>query len=124
MDEQVSHSQGKELENDVDIDSSGTFKYVLIRLYHKDDSSKLLVRGYAWADYHDDIYQKTLECALSEEMDTECLGGGRIKHDPEKKDIFVYGYSMGFGKGDHSKVCELIKIKYPSYIVHWSDEGY
>ena len=53
------------IENEVELDESGTFKYVLIRLYLKDDSSRLLVRGHAWGEYHDDIYQKTLEAAMA-----------------------------------------------------------
>lgn len=120
----MTDSERKDLDNAVDIDSSGTFKYVLIQLFLKDDTSKFLVRGYSWGAYHDDIYQETLNAAINEGLDTECLGGGRITHDPKKKDILVYGYSMGFGRADHSKTCELLKIKYPSYNVHWSNEGY
>lgn len=38
-----------------DIDSSGVFKYVLIKVHskEKDDDSKVdIVRGYSWAEYH------------------------------------------------------------------------
>jgi phosphohistidine phosphatase len=112
------------LEQAVDIDASGRFKYVLIRLYLKDNTSKLLVRGHAWGEYHDDIYQKTLESAMAAGLDTECLGGGRINHDPDKKEISVYGYSVGYGRADHCETVRLIKKKYPSYKVDWSNEGY
>lgn len=27
-------------------------------------------------------------------LDCECIGGGRIKHNPEAKKIHVYGYSL------------------------------
>ena len=39
---------------DADIDPNGVFKYVLIRVNstEDDDSSKDIVRGYAWAEYH------------------------------------------------------------------------
>lgn len=38
---------------DADIDPNGVFKYVLIRVHcTEDDSSKDIVRGYAWAEYH------------------------------------------------------------------------
>ena len=112
------------LEDDVEIDPSGTFKYVLVRLYNKDDSSRLLVRGFAWAEYHDDIYQRTLQEALDAGLDTECLGGGRILHVPEKGELKVYGYSVGFGRADHTLAVELIQKRYPSYSVSWSNEGY
>lgn len=38
-----------------DIDSSGVFKYVLIKVHSKekdDDSEVDIVRGYSWAAYH------------------------------------------------------------------------
>ena len=39
---------------DVDIDTSGKFKYVLIKLYHPDSEEdyKYIVRGYKWAGFH------------------------------------------------------------------------
>jgi len=82
----------------VDIDS-GRFKYVLIRVVCEDpeskqESSKLIVRGYSWAAFHADIYEKIQEELESAGMDTECLGGGRILHDETKKTILVYGYSQ------------------------------
>ncbi|CAF0966918.1 unnamed protein product, partial [Brachionus calyciflorus] len=59
------------------------------------------------------------------EIDIECVGGGRIMHEPEKKTIFVYGYSLGFGLADHKISVELLKKKYPDYIsITFSNEGY
>ncbi|KAL2099478.1 hypothetical protein ACEWY4_003872 [Coilia grayii] len=112
---------------DADIDPNGVFKYVLIRVHSTDDESisKDIVRGYAWAEYHADIYDKVsgdLERAGG--VDCECLGGGRIKHDSEAKKIHVYGYSMGFGRAKHSVSTEKIKALYPDYEVTWADEGY
>ena len=37
---------------DVDIDSNGVFKYILIKVKAKDGTSKTIVRGYGWAQYH------------------------------------------------------------------------
>ncbi|KAI2651479.1 14 kDa phosphohistidine phosphatase [Labeo rohita] len=98
---------------EVDLDPNGVFKYVLIRVHSKDDESYVdIVRGYAWAEYH------------GGELDCECLGGGRIKHDSAAKKIHVYGYSMGFGRAKHSVSTEKIKTLYPDYEVTWADEGY
>ena len=38
----------------VDIDASGTFKYVLIKVFSTTDADKLtyIVRGHKWAEYH------------------------------------------------------------------------
>ena len=36
----------------------------------------------------------------------------------------VYGYSMGFGRADHSKTVDALKTKYPNYKIDKSDDGY
>jgi hypothetical protein len=40
------------------------------------------------------IYDKTLEAVEALGLDSECVGGGRIKHDAAAKKILVYGYSQ------------------------------
>ncbi|XP_055035977.2 14 kDa phosphohistidine phosphatase [Misgurnus anguillicaudatus] len=112
---------------EVDIDPNGVFKYVLIRVHSKtDDESHVdIVRGYAWAEYHADIYDRVSgELERAGGVDCECLGGGRIKHNSAEKKIHVYGYSMGFGKAKHAVSTEKIKACYPDYEVTWADEGY
>ena len=56
---------------------------------------KLLVRGFNRAEYHADIYDEVEENLRARGLDAQCLGGGRIRHDPGTKYIKVYGYSMG-----------------------------
>lgn len=113
-----------------EIDPQGTFKYVLIEAYATDsdnpeeEHSKLLVRGNCEAEYHADVYDVEEEIIRKKGLDSQCLGGGRILHDPTKKYIKVYGYSVGFGKADHTKTVEVLKTKYPNYNIEWSDEGY
>ncbi|KAL1454428.1 hypothetical protein WDU94_010686 [Cyamophila willieti] len=114
----------------VEIDPQGTYKYILIKLYEKnvknEDGSekfKYLVRGNARGEFHSDIYD-TFVATLPETLDTECVGGGRIKHNPDEKKIHVYGYSQGFGKADHAITKQLLDEKYTDYTVDWSDEGY
>ncbi|XP_028829646.1 14 kDa phosphohistidine phosphatase [Denticeps clupeoides] len=111
---------------EVAIDPDGVFKYVLIRVHNtEDDSSVDVVRGFAWAEYHADIYERVAgELEKGRIFDCECLGGGRIKHDSQAKKIHVYGYSMGFGRAKHSVSTEKLKAHYPDYEVTWADEGY
>ncbi|XP_069871210.1 14 kDa phosphohistidine phosphatase [Dipodomys merriami] len=115
---------------DVDIDPEGVFKYVLIRVHSRPPSgaqgedSKEIVRGYKWAEYHADIYDKVCGELQKEGYDCECLGGGRISHQSQDKKIHVYGYSMGYGRAQHSVSTEKIKSKYPDYEVTWADDGY
>uniref|UniRef100_A0A2K6LVH7 14 kDa phosphohistidine phosphatase n=1 Tax=Rhinopithecus bieti TaxID=61621 RepID=A0A2K6LVH7_RHIBE len=56
--------------------------------------SKEIVRGYKWAEYHADIYDKVSGDMQKQGCDCECLGGGRISHQSQDKKIHVYGYSM------------------------------
>lgn len=114
----------------VEIDPEGTFKYILIKLYEKDvknddgsEKFRYLVRGNASSEFHGDIYDAFM-ATLNKKLDSECVGGGRIKHNPEEKKILVYGYSQGFGKADHSISKQLLVEKYPDYTIDWSDEGY
>jgi phosphohistidine phosphatase len=112
------------------IDHSGTFKYVLIEAYATDpdkpevEHSKYLVRGTVSAEYHVDAYDPEDELLRKKGLDGQCIGGGRILHDPSKKYIKVYGYSQGFGKADHTKTVSVLKEKYPDYTIEWSNEGY
>ncbi|XP_058472796.1 14 kDa phosphohistidine phosphatase [Solea solea] len=111
-----------------DIDPTGVFKYVLIRVHSReegDDEEVDIVRGYSWAEYHADIYEKVSE-ELEKDgvLDCECVGGGRIRHDAQDKKIHVYGYSMGYGRANHAVTTEKLKAKYPGYEVTWSNEGY
>ncbi|XP_065918188.1 14 kDa phosphohistidine phosphatase-like [Dysidea avara] len=110
---------------DVDIDANGTFKYILINVETKDGSSKEIVRGYEWAQYHGDILDRVSAkfCELGLEYD--CLGGGRIEHNKADKNILVYGYSMGFGRADHTIAVEKLKKHYPDYNqITFKNEGY
>uniref|UniRef100_A0A8C2Y0G3 14 kDa phosphohistidine phosphatase n=1 Tax=Capra hircus TaxID=9925 RepID=A0A8C2Y0G3_CAPHI len=118
---------------DVDIDSDGVFKYVLIRVYAAPPSgdpageTKEIVRGYKWADSPPipaDIYDKVSGEIQKKGYDCECLGGGRISHQSQDRKIHVYGYSMGYGRAQHSVSTEKIKAKYPDYEVTWADDGY
>uniref|UniRef100_A0A8C5QLJ5 14 kDa phosphohistidine phosphatase n=1 Tax=Leptobrachium leishanense TaxID=445787 RepID=A0A8C5QLJ5_9ANUR len=112
---------------EVDIDSDGVFKYVLIRVNVKFGSEdyKDIVRGYGWAEYHADIYDKVAsELEKNNVLDCECLGGGRICRSSKDRTIHIYGYSLGFGRARHAVSMEKIQAKYPDYKVTWADEGY
>lgn len=120
---------------DVDIDPSGIFKYILLKLTSPNMEGKLedklIVRGYAECPYHADINDK-LTSELQNLKSTQAirdwrckvLGGGRINHDPETKTMKVYGYSQGYGKADHQLTVDVLKTKYPDYNISFSDEGY
>eukprot|EP00095_Tigriopus_kingsejongensis_P010858 snap_masked-scaffold592_size129239-processed-gene-0.15 protein:Tk10858 transcript:snap_masked-scaffold592_size129239-processed-gene-0.15-mRNA-1 annotation:"14 kda phosphohistidine phosphatase" len=113
----------------VDIDPNGVFKYVLIEVSAQAEAerevSRCLVRGYAWAEYHADIYDREEERVRALGLDAQCLGGGRIRHEATAKRIVVYGYSLGYGRANHARVVDLLRAHFPAdYSFEWSDEGY
>ena len=110
---------------EVDIDKSGTFKYVQIKVKSESSNEEnIVIRGMEKAAFHADVSDKC--CPQIEKLGfkTDTIGGGRIKHDPENKLIVVYGYSIGFGKADHRITVSKLKKKYPDYTITWTDEGY
>ena len=80
--------------------------------------------SYASCEYHGDIYDMVRPAIEKDGLDCECVGGGRILHDSEKKTIQVFGYSQGFGKADHTISVGILEKKYADYKITWSDEGY
>ena len=108
----------------VDIDGSGRFKYVLLRMLVPGRAPVTVVRGYLKKTYHVDVMDEALARAGAG-ASAECLGGGRIEHDAAKKTLFVYGYSQAFGRGDHAQAVELLRGKFPDYAeIKWSNDGY
>ncbi|XP_071628413.1 sex-regulated protein janus-A isoform X2 [Temnothorax longispinosus] len=81
---------------DVDIDGHGRFKYILINVQDNvGKASKKIVRGYARAQWHADIFDQVDEQIKKHAgLQANCVGGGRIEHDPDEKTIKVYGYSQ------------------------------
>lgn len=111
---------------DVDIDPKGKFKYILIEVTDPETKEKKhIVRGYKDCPYHVDILEKVEQDILKVKCRANCVGGGRILHKPEVKAIFIFGYSQGFGRADHTITQKLVQSKYPDYTdVTWSNEGY
>merc|ERR1711915_1137048 len=91
-------TQKLDLIESVDIDASGRFKYILIKVHDSNQEgkevSKFIVRGYDSCEYHADIYDRVTPEIEGKGLDCECVGGGRILHSPQEKSLEVYGYSM------------------------------
>jgi len=119
----VSFEQRLDAVENVDVDDDGTFKYILIKT-KIGDLSKHIVRGYGRCEYHADIFDEVSPGIQGLGVEARCEGGGRIKHDPSKKELFVYGYSVGYGKADHTITVAILKKALPEYSVTYSDEGY
>lgn len=127
----------------VDIDATGTFKYVLIELTDKSGKTRQIVCGHAWAvsfrififakmkqifllhtqGFHADIFEDVEQRLKAKGVRCECLGGGRIKRS--SKTIVVYGYSVGFGAADHSLTCDILRERYQGdFSISFHNDGY
>lgn len=92
---------------------------------HESKEEKFILRGYKSCSYHVDIFDLVEPHIKKHSCKATCVGGGRIRHDPSVKSLFIYGYSQGFGRADHSISMKLLKEKYPDYSdISWSNEGY
>ncbi|XP_059052309.1 14 kDa phosphohistidine phosphatase-like [Achroia grisella] len=109
----------------VDIDPSGVFKYMLIKLYDRKQSEEnfvYIVRGYCRCIYHSDVYVEVQE--KLHPLDCDIVGGGSISHEPSSKKIRIYGHAHGYGKADHEITAKLIKAAFPNYKITISDKAY
>ncbi|ELU15976.1 hypothetical protein CAPTEDRAFT_152595 [Capitella teleta] len=100
------------------IDDEGQFKYILCKVYdaEKPQESKLIIRGGTRYEFHSDIYDE-LDSQLEEYgLVCECLGGGKILHDPNQKRIEVFGKSQGYGEANHHVTVDILKKKYSDYV--------
>ncbi|KAL9889277.1 sex-regulated protein janus-A-like [Glossina fuscipes fuscipes] len=88
----------------------------IVQLFLRTFSRKIYISAY--------IYERVSASCAALGLATECLGGGRIEHNPSAKLIKVYGYSQGFGKADHSETKKILLTKYKDYTIEISDEGY
>ena len=74
--------------------------------------SNLILKIYV--ELHVQVQKRTIQ--------VRCIGGGRIQKTANS--VTVYGYSIGFGRPDHSVACDAIKKSYPDLKVEWNNDGY
>ena len=103
----------------------GLFKYVLIEAATPAGQTVTLLRGFIGCEFHADVLERaTPALQAAGYTSIQCTGGGRIRHD-RGSTIFIYGYSQGYGQGDHAKAQELCREAYgEDYEITWSNEGY
>ncbi len=111
---------------EVAVDGDGVFKYILICVEHVEAAPRFLVRGHAWAHYHDDLFQhfRPALAALPGVVSVSCPGGGRIAIDAALKQARVYGHSIGYGRAEHAVTAAALARALPGFRVTHDDEGY
>lgn len=91
----------------------GTNKYVLVKATNLDiDQTLWFVRsaspGECGGPYHANVAERLVRRLEAMKYKVEVTGGGRIEYDQVKKYATVYGFSYGFGRGDHAHTASLI----------------
>lgn len=99
--------------------SKGANKYVLIRATHPlSEKVEWFVKSAApnecGGPYHGNVAQDLREWITAAGYTVEVTGGGRIDFDGSS--ALVYGFSYGFGKGDHAKAVALIREFQPNIV--------
>jgi Janus/Ocnus family (Ocnus). len=94
--------------------SPGANKYVIIRAASQGSKEvKWFVKSASSKEcggpYHADVARDLLKELSCANYNTVVCGGGRIDYDAAKNVAHVYGFSYGFGKGDHEFVSLLIE---------------
>lgn len=92
----------------------GKHKYVIIRASKQDDAeAEWYVRSASPTEcgglYHADVAKSLVGELMRMGYKTQVMGGGRIDYDDKRNHALVYGFSYGFGKGDHEFVSHLIE---------------
>ena len=93
--------------------SPGAHKYVLVKATHPSGNRlRWYVKSAAPSEcggpYHANVAQDLLEWLQAAGYETAVTGGGRIKYNADTQEACVFGFSYGFGKGDHEKAASVI----------------
>lgn len=94
--------------------SPGKNKYVLVRASHPlADEVEWFVKSAAPEEcggpYHGNVAHDLGEWIEAAGYKVKVTGGGRIDFRPDEGKAVVYGFSYGFGRGDHARAATVIK---------------
>ncbi|XP_062127082.1 sex-regulated protein janus-B [Drosophila sulfurigaster albostrigata] len=98
----------------------GKLKYILAKVYiHGEEAhAKTVIRAVGSAKYHLKIYDALRKEAATKNLCTQCLGGGTIDHNLEKRFIKISGHSQTLGRADHEETKSILSDKYSDYKIH------
>merc|ERR1711907_818189 len=113
---------------DIDLDNGAEeykAKYVVLKVTFEEGASKYIVRARKKAAYHRDVSDPVSRDLVEKfGVHCECIGGGRVLVNVSSKKILVFGYSVDFGKADHSMTVAAIKELLPQWNITYSNDGY
>jgi hypothetical protein len=96
--------------------SPGRNKYVLVRASHPTDPNardEWFVKSAAPREcggpYHGNVAQDLKEWIKAAGYEATVTGGGRIYFRPDENCAVVFGFSYGFGRGDHDLAATIIR---------------
>ncbi|KAH8274109.1 hypothetical protein KR044_010895, partial [Drosophila immigrans] len=98
----------------------GKLKYILGKVYIHGEMAhaKTVVRAVGRVKYHLNIYDQLRKEAAAKNLCTQCLGGGTIVHNLEKRFIKISGQSQTLGRADHDETKSILSDKYADYKIY------
>jgi phosphohistidine phosphatase len=106
--------------------AEGVHKYVLIKA-EWDGDEQYIVTSKKGAAYHRNAAEPMIDkLERAGYTNIDVTGGGRLSLSSNTKEIYIYGFSYGFGLADHaiSQRTILNDSRYSSFNVTYSNEGY
>lgn len=108
------------LENiqDVLIDVNRVEKYIVAKVISNKES-KLVIRAYRNCWFHRDVLSAFVGELTPNDFQVECIGGGLIDVDFEKKYIRIFGRSSQFGQEpDRKQTALMLQEAFPEFKVN------
>jgi len=93
--------------------SPGAHKYIMVKATHPSaNEERWFVKSAdpsaCGGPYHANVAQDLVEWLQVAGYNAVVTGGGRIEYNAETEEACVFGFSYGFGKGDHERAASII----------------
>src|SRR3989344_9469977 len=103
---------------EVVIDPSGGYKFIVAKLTDSNGGEKLVVRAQENCGYHNDILNLLRHEVRPSGLNARCIGGGRIEINPEAKTIRIWSKRGGFGaEPDRQETVRMLQAAFPEFQV-------
>ena len=115
--------------DDVEFDGDGAdkykAKYVLVEIVGQGGDTKAVARAKRSAEFHRDIFEPFKAYLEKQGVAAKAKGGGRVEVNHIAKTLLIYGYSVDFGKAEHSDTASLVRNSFgQDWKIECSDDGY
>lgn len=102
---------------EVKVDPRGGFKYIVAVVSDQNGNQKTVIRADETCEAHAYIMGDLVE-EVGPEIDIECIGGGRIRVDPDRRTIEIWKFSEAYGQEpDRQQTVAMLQNAFPGFKV-------